>query len=118
MTIKTIRYYEPIALLPSPPRSVGGRRVYSDSHARFLKFIRRARELGCPIADIRTLLDMAEPDSASCADVEKVARTHLKTVRTKLSDLVKLEKVISEKIDQCERSDAPRCAVLDIFFSR
>jgi MerR family transcriptional regulator, mercuric resistance operon regulatory protein len=118
VNIETIRYYERIALLPSPPRSAGGRRVYSDSHARILKFIRRARELGFPIADIRTLLDMAEPDNVSCADVEKVARTHLETVRTKLADLVKLEKVLSETIDQCGTSDAPRCAVLDILYSR
>ncbi len=114
VNIETIRYYERIDLLPAPPRTSGGRRAYEASHARVLQFIRRARELGFSITDIRTLLDLAEPGDASCAEVEKVARKHLESVQAKLADLIKLERVLGETVDQCAVSDNPSCPVLDI----
>jgi len=114
VNIETIRYYERIDLLPAPPRTSGGRRAYDAGHARVLQFIRRARELGFSISDIRTLLDLAEPGDASCAEVEKIARTHLESVQAKLADLVKLEVVLSKTVEQCAVSDNPSCPVLDI----
>lgn len=114
VNIETIRYYERIDLLPAPPRTSGGRRAYAAEHARVLQFIRRARELGFSISDIRTLLDLAEPGETSCAEVEKVARTHLESVQAKLADLTKLESVLSKTVDQCAVSDSPSCPVLDI----
>lgn len=114
VNIETIRYYERIDLLPAPPRTSGGRRAYAASHAQALQFIRRARELGFSIADIRTLLDLAAPGDASCAEVEKVARKHLASVRAKLADLMKLERVLGETVNQCALPETPSCPVLDI----
>lgn len=51
--IETIRYYEKIGLMPDPPRSSGGHRLYDDNHLRRLSFIRRARELGFGVEDLR-----------------------------------------------------------------
>jgi MerR family mercuric resistance operon transcriptional regulator len=79
-----------------------------------LQFIRRAREFGFSINDIRTLLDLAEPGDASCAEVEKVALTHLESVRTKLADLLKLERMLSDTVSQCAASETLSCPVLDI----
>lgn len=114
VNIETIRYYERIDLMPAPPRTASGRRRYDESHARILRFIRRARELGFAIADIRTLLDLAEPADTCCAEVRKIAGAHLETVRAKLADLVKLERVLSETVAQCKRAETPTCPVLDI----
>lgn len=114
VNIETIRYYERIALLPAPPRTSGGRRAYHDDHTRVLRFIRRGRELGFSINDIRALLNLAEPGAASCAEVEKVARKHLENVRAKLGDLVKLEHLLSETVERCAVSASPSCPVLDI----
>src|SRR5262249_27044043 len=77
VNIETIRYYERSALLAAPPRTSGGRRVYGPDHLRALVFIRRARELGFAIDHIRALLALAEPGRASCAEVERIASTHL-----------------------------------------
>ena len=114
VNIETIRYYERIDLLPAPPRTPGGRRSYAESHVRVLTFIRRGRELGFPIDDIRTLLGLAEPEDASCAEVEKIARSHLDSVRSKIADLTRLERVLSETVSQCGSDDAPSCPVLDV----
>ena len=58
--IETIRYYERIGLMPKPPRTPGGRRVYDESHVRRLTFVRRSRELGFTLDDVRELLRLVE----------------------------------------------------------
>lgn len=114
VNIETIRYYERINLLPAPPRTPGGRRSYAESHVRVLTFIRRGRELGFPIDDIRTLLGLAEPGDTSCAEVEKIARAHLENVKSKIADLTRLERVLSETVSECRGADTPSCPVLDV----
>ena len=114
VNIETIRYYERIELLPAPPRTSGGRRSYAESHVQILAFIRRGRELGFPIDDIRTLLALADPKETPCAEVEKVARAHLENVRSKIIDLTRLEQVLSDAVAQCPGADAPSCPVLEV----
>ena len=85
VNIETIRYYERIKMLPAPPRTASGRRVYGPVEKRTLAFIRRSRDLGFTLEEIRALLDLGGPERASCADVHKIARAHLAKVRSKLS---------------------------------
>jgi MerR family transcriptional regulator, mercuric resistance operon regulatory protein len=91
VNIETIRYYEKIKMLRTPPRTEGGRRIYGPSETRVLAFIRRARELGFRLDDIRTLLALGAPARASCADVRRVAAHLLDDIRAKITDLRKLE---------------------------
>src|SRR5579863_7621733 len=79
--LETIRYYERIGLMPEPGRTAGGYRSYGADHARRLAFIRRARELGFGIEGIRTLLNLAAPGRASCAEVRALTMAHLDDVR-------------------------------------
>lgn len=111
--IETIRYYERIKILPAPPRTEGGRRVYEPKHVRTLAFIRRARELGFSIEDIRALLVLSEPGHTSCKEVRRIASLHLESVRAKLADLSKLENILSETVAQCSGKAVPACPVLD-----
>jgi MerR family mercuric resistance operon transcriptional regulator len=64
VTIETIRYYERVKMLPEPPRTVSGRRSYDTTHLRILSFIRRSRELGFTIAEIRTLIRLGGPEKS------------------------------------------------------
>lgn len=112
--IETIRYYEKIGLLPAPPRTESGRRIYGEAQARILAFIRRARELGFGVNDIRNLLALAEPQNMSCAQAREIAAAHLAGVRAKLADLSRLEGVLSQTIAQCAGESAPACPVLDM----
>ena len=81
VNIETIRYYEKIKMLQAPPRTEGGHRVYGPTETRVLAFIRRARELGFSLDEIRALLDLGGPGKASCADVRNVATRHLDDIR-------------------------------------
>lgn len=117
VNLETVRYYERIGLMPEPARTTVGHRVYEPAHQLRLTFIRRGRELGFGIDDIRTLLEMAEPGHRSCEDVKAIATAHLAVVRTKIADLSRLEGILAGTVSRCEGDAAPCCAVLDVLES-
>ena len=79
--IETIRYYERIGLLPAPPRSTSRHRLYEEDHRQRLTFIRRARELGFSLDDVRALLGLAGRHGAACDKVKALTEAHIKDVR-------------------------------------
>src|SRR5579859_6744065 len=112
--IDTIRYDERIRMLPPPPRSGSGRRIYDSTHLRTLVFIRRSRELGFSLEEIRALLRLGGPAKATCREVREIAAHHLEDIRAKLSDLKKLERLLASTVAKCSGRTAPDCPVLDI----
>ena len=118
VNIETIRYYERINLMSKPPRTAGGHRSYQQQHVKQLRFIKRARELGFGISNIRTLLTLSADRSSSCTDLRVVAAHHLKDVRAKRDDLTKLENVLTETIEHCDEQccgkPMPPCPILEI----
>lgn len=114
VNLETVRYYERIELMPMPARTSSGHRTYEEDHIRRLAFIRRARELGFSIEQIRALLALAEPSRASCTEVREIAQTHLDEVRAKLADLARFESILAETIARCSGEPAPSCPVLDM----
>jgi MerR family mercuric resistance operon transcriptional regulator len=114
VNIETIRYYERIKVLPPPPRTEGGRRVYDPKDKRLLAFVRRGRELGFTLDEVRTLLDLGAPAHASCAEVREIASTRLADVRAKISDLARLEAILAEAVAKCTGDTVPVCPVLDV----
>lgn len=114
VNIETIRYYERIRMLPPPPRTASGRRVYGSTGLRTLVFIRRSRELGFSLDRIRAMLRLGGPGKASCREVREIAAHHLDDVRAKLGDLKKLERLLARTVARCSGRTAPDCPVLDI----
>jgi len=114
VNIETIHYYEDVKLLPKPPRTVGGHRIYDPTHLRILAFIRRSRELGFSPAEVRALLRLGGPDKASCNQVRDTASARLDDIRAKIADLRKLERLLAKTVGQCTGTTAPKCPVLDI----
>lgn len=113
INIETIRYYERIGLLPSPPRTGGGHRLYSGSHLNRLSFIRRSRELGFTLDEIRNLLGLAEAGHA-CGDIQEAALVHLKNIRRKIADLRRMERTLAQTAAQCEGGTAPNCPIFEV----
>jgi len=112
--IETIRYYERIKMLPLPPRTSGGRRVYDPTHLRILAFVRRSRELGFSLDETRALIRLGGPEKASCREVREIAAHHLDDIHAKITDLRKLERLLAKTVAQCTGTTAPICPVLDI----
>ena len=88
--VVTIRYYEQAGLLPVCERTSGNYRVYVQEHLQRLKFVRRCRELGFSLEQIRDLLLLSASQSPTCANVCGVAADHLKEVESKITDLKRL----------------------------
>jgi MerR family mercuric resistance operon transcriptional regulator len=110
--IETIRYYERIGLLPAPPRR-GRYRSYEPVHAATLSFVRRARELGFTIDEVRALLGLSAAGQASCAEVRVLAGAHLQNVRARIADLRRMERALATAVAACDAGDTPSCPLID-----
>lgn len=111
--VETIRYYERIALLPSPARTRANYRAYADDHLARLSFVRRGRDLGFSLDHVRELLALAGERDQSCADVDRIARTHLTEVERKLADLTALGDELRQLIDQCRHGRIAECRIIE-----
>jgi DNA-binding transcriptional MerR regulator len=115
----TIRYYEEIGLLRSANRQAGGQRVYGDADVKQLTFIRRCREFGFSIDQVRSLVKLMQDPSLSCMHARDLAHEHLVAVRTKLAELKALKRSIAAFVASCDASCAgrpgPDCVILDDF---
>jgi DNA-binding transcriptional MerR regulator len=114
--VETVRWYEKVKLLPVPDRSPGNYRLYGPEHLRRLGFIRRGRDLGFTLDQIRELLEMADDRDRSCAEVDAIARAHLTEVERKLSDLTRLAHELRDVIGQCGCGSVADCRIIESLF--
>lgn len=112
----TVRYYEEIGLLKAPQRRSSGHRAYSEDDVRRLTFIRRCRDFGFPLDEVRQLVNLVEDGDRSCEEVRTVGNHHLQAVRFKLAELVELERNLAAFVDDCSSACAggpsSECVVL------
>lgn len=112
--VPTIRFYEQEGLLPAPPRTASGRRVYSDAEVRRLSFIRHARALGFELDDIRSLLDLSDRPDRPCDIADAIATRHLKEVEERLRQLEALRSELSRIVKSCGGARVSReCRVIE-----
>ena len=113
VNIETIRYYERIGILPKPPRSAGGHRLYATEHKQRLIFIRRSRQLGFSLDQVRVLLGLSGSRRMTCAKVKNITEQHIADIRQRLKDLKRLERVLSDMAAQCRGDELVNCPILD-----
>lgn len=111
--VETIRFYERIGLLPAPRRSPGGYRLYGSAHVTRLTFVRRARELGFSLDEVRTMLRLADERERPCAEVRVVASAHLRDVQAKIADLQAMERVLRATVARCARGTGSHCPLIE-----
>lgn len=113
-SVPTIRYYEQIGLLPSGPRTEAGRRHYDGAAMHRLTFIRRCRDFGFSIEQVRELVGLADDPARPCMELRDIASGHLTALRVKLLELKALERSMAAFVRGCETGCAGG-AVLDCF---
>jgi len=101
-TPPTIRYYEAIGLLPPPTRQGGGQRRYETAAVRRLTFIRRCREFGFSIEQVRELVRLIDDEQRDCSAARDIGRDHLEAIRRRSAELRALEREMAEFVDLCE----------------
>lgn len=110
--IETIRYYERIGLLPKAARR-GRYRSFGAADVARLHFVRRARELGFTLDEIRALLGIATAEDIACEDARDIAAAHLRQVRARIADLKRMERVLADTVRACSAGDRVGCPLID-----
>ncbi len=116
-TVPTVRYYEEIGLLPAASRTAAGERSYDKATVRRLVFIRRCRDFGFSIDQVRELVGLVDEPDRPCVEVRDIAASHLQQVRAKLDELRQLETSLSAIVcgcdDACAGGSAVDCTILE-----
>jgi Cu(I)-responsive transcriptional regulator len=110
---ETIRYYEKIGLLGVPMRSAGNYRAYSEADAQRLRFVRRSRELGFSIEQIRELMAFSSHGQSDCSTVDNVVKSHVEDIEGKIRDLQALRNELTRMIGSCPGGSIAECRILD-----
>ncbi|MCU0633482.1 MAG: helix-turn-helix domain-containing protein [Gemmatimonadaceae bacterium] len=108
---ETIRYYERVGVLPVPTRggsaqAHAGYRRYDSAAAERLAFVRRARDLGFSLDEVRELLSLADEPDRPCGEVDALARTHLERVEARIAQLESLRAELGRIIGACRGGHA------------
>ncbi len=112
--VPTIRFYEQIGLLQSPPRTEGNQRRYGKSEVERLNFIRHSRDLGFEVEDIRELLEMAGSPQASCHQADSIARNHLTEIDRRIASLTALRGELTRMVEECGHGRICDCRIIEV----
>jgi Cu(I)-responsive transcriptional regulator len=113
VSVKMVRHYEAVGLLPRAPRSFGNYRVYGEREVHLLRFIKRARALGFSMADVRELASLWQNKSRSSASVKKIAGRHAEELRRKIAELKSMAQTLDHLMAHCHGDERPDCPILD-----
>lgn len=112
VSAKMIRYYESIGLVDAPPRSEGGYRRYDERAVHTLRFVRRARNLGFSLDEIRGLLSLWHDRRRASADVKALTLKHVADLEVKIAELAAMRDTLRALAEACSGDERPDCPIL------
>lgn len=110
---KTIRYYEDIGLIRKAERLPNGYRAYSEHEMRELNFIKRARDLGFSVEEVRDLLDLWRNRRRTSSAVKALVTRHLEVLEHKIGELESMRRSLAHLVERCRGDERPDCPILD-----
>jgi len=113
VSVKMIRHYEEIGLLPKVARTYANYRIYSQNDVHMLRFIKRARTLGFSMEDIKELVGLWKNKSRSSAAVKKIAGKHADALKQKVAELQSMIGTLEHLTHHCHGDHRPECPILD-----
>src|SRR5256885_8370321 len=99
--VVTVRYYEQVGLLPTSARTTGNYRAYNSDHLNRLRFIRRCRDLGFTLEQVRDLLRLSSQEDQPCDEVNRISAEHLSEIEKKVADLTRLANELRRINQRC-----------------
>lgn len=112
--VETLRYYERIKILPPPQRKRSGYRIYNDQDLKRLVFIKRAKEVGFTLNEIKELLELRVDPDSTCVDVLEKATHKLNAIDQKITELKKIKKALNILAASCSgKGPSGACPLLD-----
>ena len=113
VSAKMIRHYEENGFIPKAGRTVAGYRIYRDADVHLLRFIRRARDLGFSLQEIKGLLALWTNRRRASGDVKKMVEKHVKDLDAKIAELQAMRRTLVDLAKHCHGDDRPECPILD-----
>jgi Cu(I)-responsive transcriptional regulator len=113
VSVKMIRHYESLGLLKGIPRTASNYRVYGENAVHTLRFIKRARNLGFSIEDIRALLSLWQDKRRSSAAVKKIAGAHMAALEQRIAEMQAMLTTLRHLTHHCHGDQRPDCPILD-----
>lgn len=113
VSVKMVRHYESIGILPKAERTEGNYRLYGSNEVHTLRFIKRARDLGFSMEDIRALLGLWQSKSRRSASVKKIVGAHVEDLKRKIAELESMVKTLEHLAHHCHGDHRPECPILD-----
>ncbi len=110
---RMIRHYEKIGLIAAAPRRESGYRDYSSADLHRLRFIANARDIGFPIEDIRSLLDLWSDEARESVDVKRLALDRAAELHRKAVSLEAMRKALVDLANRCHGDDRPDCPIIE-----
>ncbi|MGN6324078.1 MAG: MerR family transcriptional regulator [Dyella sp.] len=111
--IDTIRYYEREGLLPEPLRRASGYRSYNETAVRQLRFIRRAKDLGFTLEEIRDLMALSSDRRGGVKAVRKRAEQRLASIDARIAELMRIRQGLQQLVEACPgHGDPEHCPIL------
>jgi Cu(I)-responsive transcriptional regulator len=111
--VETIRFYEAEGLLPPAERNSHNYRIYTGEHLKRLSFIRRARDLGFTLPQVRALLRLADDRNAPCSQVDEITSEHISQVDRKIADLEALRTELVRNLESCKGATIADCQIIE-----
>ena len=113
VSAKMIRHYESVGLFPEASRTESGYRQYRDKEVHMLRFIRRSRDLGFSIEQIRELLGLWQNRRRPSRQVKALAQAHIEELEQKLQELQAMKETLQHLAHCCHGDDRPDCPILE-----
>jgi MerR family copper efflux transcriptional regulator len=110
---KMVRRYEDLGIIPKAGRSLSGYRQYSDKDVHILKFVKRARELGFSMKDIKQLISLWRNKTRSSSQVKNIAIKHRTELEKKLREIQAMVNTLTQLVENCHGDERPECPILD-----
>lgn len=113
LKIETIRFYEAEGLIAPPDRTGSNYRIYTRAHLDRLSFIKRSRDLGFTLDQVRDLLRLADDRDGSCVEVDAIAGHHVAEIDRKLADLTALRTELVRRLECCAGATIAECRIIE-----
>jgi MerR family copper efflux transcriptional regulator len=113
VSAKMIRHYEAIGLVPKPRRSGANYRTYTDADVHMLRFVRAARDLGFPMAQIGELLDLWRDRRRPSRKVKALVTAHVQELERRIAELQAMKGTLEQLAHHCHGDERPECPILE-----
>ena len=114
LKVETVRFYEAEGLIAPPERTGGNYRFYNRAHLNRLSFIKRSRDLGFTLDQVKELLRLADNRQGACVEVDMIAGHHVAAIDRKLADLTALRTELVRSLQCCEGTTIAECRIIEV----